>query len=172
MEIESGGGTRESASIGQPGRRRSATVDRVVIAIAIIAVAAATAYATWRALAAPADDDIAPADTGDVVTLAKGGSEVDLVANLVPGKYTIYDFYADWCPPCRALDVELRGMASRRADLAIRRIDIVDWTTPVVKQHGFESLPFIVLFGPDGQEISRGDRALFDVMERFAETPR
>lgn len=141
-----------------------------MIAGVLLIVAAATGYAAWRALAPPSsNDDIAPADSGDVVTLVKGGEEVDLAANLVAGKFTIYDFYADWCPPCRALDVELRGMASRHENLAVRRIDIVDWTTPVVRQHGFESLPFIVLFGPDGHEIARGDRALFEVMERFGE---
>ncbi len=147
---------------------RRTRMDRALIAMVLLAATAALLYATYRALWAPSEVDIAPADSGDVVTLAKG-DEVDLVANLVPGKYTIYDFYADWCPPCRALDVEFRAMASRHENLAVRRIDIIDWTTPVVKQHGFESLPFIVLFGPDGVEISRGDRALFEVMELFGE---
>lgn len=160
----------EERTIEQPeekqGRRKT---DRVMIAGVLLIVAAATAYATWRALASPASNDIAPPEEGDVVTLAKGGEEVNLPAHLVAGKFTIYDFYADWCPPCRALDVELRGMALRHENLAVRRIDIVDWTTPVVKQQGFESLPFIVLFGPDGQEIARGDKALFEVMERFGE---
>ena len=162
----------EARTIEQPEeKQRRRKIDRVMIVGVLLIVAAATAYATWRALASPASNaDIAPpAEEGDVVTLVKGGEEVDLPANLVAGKFTIYDFYADWCPPCRALDVELRGMASRHENLAVRRIDIIDWTTPVVKQHGFESLPFIILFGPDGQEIARGDRALFEVMERFGE---
>ena len=162
--------TSDTGVVEQPDRTpRRTRMDRAVIALAIVVAAAAIVYASYRALGAPTDVDIAPADSGDVVTLAKGGEEVDLVANLVPGKYTIYDFYADWCPPCRALDVEFRAMASRHENLAIRRVDIVDWSTPVVKQHAFESLPFIVLFGPDGQEISRGDRALFEVMELFGE---
>lgn len=157
----------ETETMGRPDERRRAGLDRAVVFVVVVVVAAATAYAAWRALAAPSDDDIAPTASGDVLTIVKDGAEVDLAANLVPGKYTIYDFYADWCPPCRALDVELRAMASRHENLAIRRIDIVDWTTPVAKQHGFQSLPFIVLFGPDGTEISRGDRALFDALERF-----
>src|SRR5262245_1070521 len=49
---------------------------------------------------------------GDVVVLSRG-ERVDLSANAVKGKYTIYDFYADWCPPCRALDVQLRQLAAR-----------------------------------------------------------
>lgn len=160
----------DARTIEQPEeKQRRRKIDRIMIAGVLVIVAGATGYATWRALASPASSDIAPPQEGDVVTLAKPGEEVDLAANLVAGKFTIYDFYADWCPPCRALDVELRGMAARHENLAVRRVDIVDWTTPVVKQHGFESLPFIVLFGPDGQEIARGDRALFEVMERFGE---
>ena len=65
-------------------------------------------------------------EAGDVMVVSKG-DEVDLREHAVGGKYTIYDFYADWCPPCRVLDVELRDLAATHDNGAIRKIDIIDW---------------------------------------------
>jgi thioredoxin 1 len=160
-------GRPEAIDGGGDGVTRARPLDRALLRAVLLVLGFATVYAAWRAFG-PAPDDLTAPDRGDVVTLAKG-EEVDLAANTVAGKYTVYDFYADWCPPCRALDTDLRAMAARHENVAIRRIDIVDWTTPVVRQHGLVSLPFIVLFGPDGKEIARGDEAFLRVGELFGD---
>ena len=68
----------------------------------------------------------------------------------------LVDFYADWCPPCRVLDVQLRHLAATHDNLAVRKIDILDWTSPVVEQHGVTDLPHMVLYGPDGERLGSG----------------
>ncbi len=95
------------------------------------------------------------------------GEEVDLASHLAAGKYTLFDFYAVWCPPCRALSPALERLAARRPEtLAIRKVDIVDWTMPVASQHGVESLPYLVLFDQKGARVAEGE-AVFDALNRI-----
>jgi thiol-disulfide isomerase/thioredoxin len=148
-----------------PPRRPGA--GRALLGVVLLLVAGAVGFAAWRAVAGDRRPDLPP---GDVQVVSKG-EPVDLEAHAVKGKYTLYDFYADWCPPCREMDVELRAMASHHANLAVRKIDIVDWTTPVVTQHGVEGLPHLVLYGPDGVKMAEGD-AVYPLLSRlFGESP-
>src|SRR5467141_2419572 len=98
-----------------------------------------------------------PQREADVEIIAHG-EEVDLAQHVVPGKYTLFDFYAVWCPPCRALSPALERLAARRPEmLALRKVDIVDWTMPVAAQHHVESLPYLVLFDGEGRRVAEGD---------------
>jgi len=135
----------------------------MLLVVILLVAGGALGFASWRALGGATEPALPP---GDVLHISKG-DEVDLVAHAVAGKYTIYDFYADWCPPCRVIDVQLREIASRHDNVAVRKIDIIDWTTPVVRQHGVMSLPHLVLYGPDGQELASGDEALVMVSDLF-----
>ncbi len=93
----------------------------------------------------------------DIQTITHG-REVDLQAHLVPGKYVLFDFYADWCGPCRALEPQLQDLAGRHAEkLALRKVDIINWDSPVTRQYRISSIPYMVLYGPDGDRITAGD---------------
>jgi thiol-disulfide isomerase/thioredoxin len=106
--------------------------------------------------AEPAEAAARPDTTGlDVVDLGQPGEAVDLVP--VPGKVTIFDFWATWCEPCKVLEPALVEIARAHADLvAIRRIDAVDWDSAVVAQHltpnGF-SLPHLKIFDRSGMLV-------------------
>src|SRR5882672_9087451 len=53
----------------------------------------------------------------DVVVLTEDGSAVGPLDKLrVPGKYTVFDVYADWCGPCRVVDTKLRETVAARPD--------------------------------------------------------
>lgn len=137
--------------------------EKLLLAVVLTIVAGALGYSIFRVAAGPGEPDLPP---GDIATVSKG-EPVDLETAAVPGKYTIYDFYADWCPPCRVLDVELHHLAARHENVALRKIDIIDWTSEVVAQHGVVELPHLILYGPDGRRIAEGDEVFLRLAELF-----
>ncbi len=138
---------------------RSLILGLVAIAVAGVALGALTRYR-------------APRPHADVQVIARG-EEVNLAAHLVPGKYTVFDFYAVWCAPCRALSPALERLGASHSDLlAVRKVDIIDWTMPVVAQHGIVSLPHLVLYDPAGQRAAEGEAVLDALEELFGEDGR
>jgi thiol-disulfide isomerase/thioredoxin len=105
------------------------------------------------------------ADTGgtDAVIISTG-AEVDFEASLVPGKFTVFDFGADWCGPCHAAEKLLKAYMGDHADLAVRAIVLegktpkMSFALPVVYQHlsGAAGLPYFVVYSPAGKRIYRG----------------
>src|SRR5436309_12108153 len=123
----------------------------------LLAGAALGAYALKRT----------PAGEPDVKIIAHG-ERIDLAPHAVPGKYTVFDFYAVWCPPCRVLGPALEKLASRNtAKLAIRKVDIVDWTMPVAEQYGVQELPYLVLFDASGRKVADGEKVYDSLNELF-----
>ncbi|HET6278850.1 MAG TPA: thioredoxin family protein [Candidatus Polarisedimenticolia bacterium] len=107
------------------------------------------------------------------VRIITRGEEVDLEAHAVQGKYTVFDFYAAWCPPCRVLSPALERLAAAQSErLAIRKVDIVDWTMPVAAQHGVESLPYLVLFDPERRRVASGEEVSAMLLQVFGENAR
>jgi thiol-disulfide isomerase/thioredoxin len=125
----------------------------------LLAGAVLGAYALNRSPKAGAD-----------VEIITHGDRVELERHTVPGKYTVFDFYAVWCPPCRALSPALEKLAARNPErLAIRKVDIVDWTMPVAEQHGIQELPFLVLFDKDGRRLASGEQVLDELTALFGD---
>jgi thiol-disulfide isomerase/thioredoxin/copper chaperone CopZ len=95
-------------------------------------------------------------DAMDVEKICHEGEEVDLTAHLASGKVTVFDFYAPWCGPCRVVTHELKDILSTRDDVAVRKVNIVDWDRPVVAQHlqGVANIPFVIIFGKEGQRVA------------------
>jgi len=121
-----------------------------------------------------------PDATGlDVVDLGPPGAAPALVP--VPGKLTIFDFWAPWCEPCKKLDPALVEIArAHPATVAIRRIDVVDWDSAAAATYltpGGFNLPHLKVYGPDGAlvlERSSGAstlQALIDAVRALAERP-
>jgi thiol-disulfide isomerase/thioredoxin len=134
-------------------------------AAAVLAVAGLAGLGLFRAREAP-DSSASGVSGGDVRIVSKG-SPVNLRDHLVAGKYTLFDYYADWCPPCRQLSPRLEDLARRRPDLALRKIDIVSWSHPVAAQQGVHDLPFLRLYDPKGRLIGEGDAALEELQRLF-----
>lgn len=112
----------------------------------------------------------------DVIDLGPPGAAVALVP--VPGKLTIFDFWAPWCGPCKVLDPALVEIARAHPDtVAIRRIDVVDWDSAAAATYltpGGFNLPHLKVFGPDGtlvlERSSETDKlqALIDAVRALA----
>ncbi|MEE8112179.1 MAG: thioredoxin domain-containing protein [Acidobacteriota bacterium] len=99
------------------------------------------------------------APAGDVQTISKGEA-VQLEEHLVDGKFTLFDFYADWCTICREIGPQLDQIAGEYDWVAIRKIDVVDWSSDVARQFELTSLPYMVLYDPGGTMVASGDDAL------------
>jgi thiol-disulfide isomerase/thioredoxin len=86
----------------------------------------------------------------DKVDVTDDGSAVELVP--VPGKITVFDFWATWCEPCADLEHELQELARRHpGDVAIRKINTVDGDSPASQKYLVNfTLPHIKVFGRDG----------------------
>ncbi len=109
------------------------------------------------------------AGSGDIQVIAHG-EEVNLTTHLAAGKHTLFDFYAAWCPPCRKLSPALERLAAKYPDrLAIRKVDIVDWTMPVATQHGVVSLPYLMLYDDKGTRTAVGDEVFVALQGLFGE---
>ena len=114
----------------------------------------------------------ARSDQADLKVITHG-QEVEVGAHLAAGKYTVVDFYAAWCPPCRIVGPALERLAvAENSRLAVRKVDIVDWTMPVVEQYGIESLPHLMLYAPDGRRVANGDEVYGALLELFGDSAR
>jgi thioredoxin 1 len=63
------------------------------------------------------------------------------LANIALGNVTIVDFYADWCGPCKAVDPMIKQLVQSDPEIAVRKIDIVEWGSAVAKQYHVSILP-------------------------------
>lgn len=93
----------------------------------------------------------------DVVQISKQGEAVELAAFVVPGKVTVFDFHALWCGPCKQVDRHMLSVLKDNDDVALRKLNIVDWDSPVTKQYltGAASLPFVIVYGRDGKRVAK-----------------
>jgi thiol-disulfide isomerase/thioredoxin len=102
------------------------------------------------------EPEVGQADGGQpekVKVISNGGAAVELAAILVPGKITVVDFYADWCGPCRQLAPQVESLVAANQSAYLRKVDIVNWGTPVTGQYGISSVPNVRVFGSDGQMV-------------------
>jgi thiol-disulfide isomerase/thioredoxin len=91
----------------------------------------------------------------DMAEIAANGEAAPLVP--VPGVVTVFDFWAPWCKPCKALDVRLVELAHRYPGrLAIRKVNVVDWDSAAAAKylvpHGY-NLPHVKVYGADGKPL-------------------
>jgi thiol-disulfide isomerase/thioredoxin len=133
-------------------------------ALALILIAG---FAVARADDAPALNTRGP----EPRAVSLGGQELKLADYAVPGKTTIFDFYSEFCPPCRAIAPLVKKLHEARADLAVVEIDInrpglkaIDWESPIAKEFQLDSIPHFKVFGPDGKLLAEGDDARTLVM--------
>ncbi len=91
----------------------------------------------------------------DIADIGHEGARVDLIP--VPGKITIFDFWAPWCVPCKTLEPVITQIAKANpAGVAVRRIDVVDWDSQVVAQYltpkAF-NLPYVRIYDATGKLV-------------------
>ncbi len=94
--------------------------------------------------------------SADVKTIAHAGEDVPaLEAHLVPGKVTVFDFYADWCGPCRQIDAHMLAVANGLPHVAYRKLNVLAWDSALAKRYlgRVAGLPYVVVYGRDGSRV-------------------
>jgi thioredoxin 1 len=109
---------------------------------------------------------VAVAGRGQPVEVISHGAQVDINQHLALGNVTVVDFYADWCGPCRQLSPTLEQMARSDPEVALRKVDIVNWRTAVVRQFDIHSIPQINVYNRGGVLIGTVNGADFEQIKR------
>lgn len=104
---------------------------------------------------------------GDIVALP-AGKAVNLVDQARAGKLTIYDFYADWCSPCRIVGPRLEALArSRPGEIALRKVDVINWESDAAVRQGIDFLPYLAVVSPEGRVLAAGSDSYVLLKDRF-----
>ncbi|HVS31387.1 MAG TPA: thioredoxin domain-containing protein [Thermoanaerobaculia bacterium] len=91
------------------------------------------------------------------IKVASHGEAFDVRKHLARGKFTIFDFWAEWCGPCHVLTQKIEKLVQARSNVALRTIDLKQWDSPAGKQATKEfkvpGLPYVRVYGPDGRLV-------------------
>lgn len=121
-------------------------------------------------------------------------AEVKLSDYVGKGKYVLLDFWAPWCGPCRREMPNIKTVYEKYADKGLEVVSIAVWerqpvevtintaaqlgmTWPQINNagsepaalYGVESIPHLILFGPDGTILKRGFHGLDGIEDAVAE---
>ncbi|MEX0332711.1 MAG: thioredoxin family protein [Puniceicoccaceae bacterium] len=84
--------------------------------------------------------------------IRQNGARITEQELIVPGRYTVVDFYADWCGPCKRIEPFLKDLAKDKR-IAVRKVDIVNWGSPVAQQWNLRSIPNMRVYDPNGRML-------------------
>lgn len=123
----------------------------------VLLVLAATPSLGCRHATAPSSSPVPPPAVPDVAEISEAGHTVELRDHLAAGKVTVFDFYAEWCKPCKEVDRHMEQVLATQGDVALRKIDVVDWDSEVAEAYlrYVPTLPYVVVFGRSGKEIAK-----------------
>ena len=90
----------------------------------------------------------------DIQTVSHG-KKIRVKDHLTPGKITIFDYYAEWCGPCHLLSPKLERLVLKYENVALRKVDLVDYESKLAVQATREfklpGLPFTRVFDDRGK---------------------
>lgn len=86
----------------------------------------------------------------DRIKLRKVAGAPKILKLVEPGKITVIDFYAEWCPPCKMLSEVLDRV--KDADVVMKRVD-VDKEAELAAEIGIDAVPFVAMFDKRGRSF-------------------
>ena len=92
----------------------------------------------------------------EFVELSKGEA-IDLAPHVMDGQFTVFDFGAEWCPPCKKLYKSMEGLERTYGDrITIYMLDIDQWDSELAKAFKIKDLPFLVAYDDKKEMIDSG----------------
>ena len=77
-----------------------------------------------------------------VVTLTAGNFDAQALA---ADRVAVVDFWATWCPPCRALAPTIAALAEERPDVVVGKLDVDEYPA-IAERYGIQSIPTVLVF--------------------------
>lgn len=109
---------------------------------------------------------------GEVINGNNPGETFTIGNYVKKGKMTIFDFYSEYCPPCRKMGPMLKELDEKRGDIVVFKIDInrpevngIDWQSPIARQYNLGSIPHFIIFNASGDKEAEGRDAFQKIME-------
>jgi thiol-disulfide isomerase/thioredoxin len=95
--------------------------------------------------------------TVNVAEVGSVPSTEEIQKLLVPGKYTLIDYWATWCEPCGRLGVKLEHELPQSPGVALARVDATNWESEEWSKFlpGVPGIPVLDLFDRQGKLITR-----------------
>jgi thiol-disulfide isomerase/thioredoxin len=136
----------------------------VGIILAVLGIGIALAVGDLSAAGAPAKGGGGGSakESGPITTISQG-DRVKIEDHLGSG-LTVVEFQAEWCPGCRQLAPQVEELVKKKQGVALRRIDIKRWGSPVADQYAITSIPQLWLY--DGTRLVSRD--VNDVLSRLS----
>jgi len=126
--------------------------------------AAAAAYSAQQTTNRPTTPVAGRGQPSEVIS---HGANVDINQYLALGNVTVVEFYADWCGPCRMISPSLEQMAQTDPEVALRKIDIVRWGTPVAHQFNINAIPQVNIYNRGGSLVGTVRGPDFDSVKKY-----
>jgi thiol-disulfide isomerase/thioredoxin len=108
---------------------------------------------------------------GHVINADNPGQEIDIRGFIQIGQTTIFDFYSQYCPPCRRISPLLKQLDGKRQDIVVHKVDInrpgvrgIDWASPVTRQYNLNSVPHFKIYDSYGGLKSEGQQAYSEII--------
>src|SRR5213593_438095 len=104
---------------------------------------------------------------GQPIEVISHGAQVDINKHLALGSVTVVDFYAHWCGPCKQLSPSLEQMTRTDPEIALRKIDIINWRSAVVQQFNIHSIPHVNIYNRGGSLVGTVNGADIDKVKSY-----
>ncbi len=94
------------------------------------------------------------------IEVVTGGDKIKFNDYLTEGKLTVFDFYANWCGPCKLFTPKLERLVLENPDkLKLVQVDVVDWKSDIAKyltyKYQMPALPFALIFDDQEKLVAR-----------------